>query len=207
MISVRRLTFPLCLIALSSSLIQAQDLSSYRDFRFGMKLGAVAKKAGMNPAEVKTLHQRPVLIQELWWRHSFASSLPEKDAIREVVFSFYNGALFRMVVNYDRNRTEKLTDEDMIQAISAKYGIAIRPVATIVLFSTAHVYNDNEKVLARWEDSRYSYNLYRSFNQPAFGMLVFSKRLDALAQTAIAKAIQLDNQIPQRESDRPKKEE
>ena len=132
--------------------------------------------------------------------------MPETDAVREVVFSFYDGALFRMVVNYDRNRTEGFTDEDMIEAISARCGIAVRPVATIVLFSTAHAYNDKEKVLARWEDSQYSYNLYRSSNQPAFGMLVFSKRLDALAQTAIAKAIRLDNQeAPQRERDRPKK--
>ena len=115
------------------------------------------------------------------------------------MFSFCDGALFRMVVNYDRNRTEGLTDEDMIKAISARYGIAARPVATIVRFSTSQIYNDNEKVIARWEDSRYSYNLYRS-SYSAFGMLVFSKRLDALAQTAIAEAIQLDNrEAPQRE--------
>jgi hypothetical protein len=134
------------------------------------------------------------LIQELWWQRSFGGSVPQTDPVREVVFSFYNGALFRMVVNFDRYRTEWLTDEDMIKAISAKCGIAARPVATIVLFSSSQVYNDSEKVIARWEDSQYSYNLYRSSNQPAFGMLVFSKRLDALAQTAIAKAIQLDNQ-------------
>jgi hypothetical protein len=205
MISVRRVTLLVFLIALSASLIRAQDLSSYRDFQFGMNLGAVAKQAGMNLAEVKTLHQRPALIQELWWQRSFGGSSPQTDPVREVVFSFYDGALSRMVVNYDRYRTEGLTDEDMIEAISAKYGIAARPVATIVLFSSSQVYNDNEKVIARWEDSQYSYNLYRSSNQPDFGMLVFSKRLDALAQTAIAKAIQLDNQeAPQRERERQK---
>ena len=84
-----------------------------------------------------------------------------------------------MVVNYDRNSTEALTDEGMIQAISAKYGIAFRPVSTVVSFSTAHVYNDNGEVLARWENSKYAYSLYRSSNQPAFGMLIVSKRLDA----------------------------
>ena len=46
-------------------------------------------------------------------------------------------------------------------------------------------------------------NLFRSTYQPTFGMLVFSKRLDPLAQTAIAEAIRLDEQgAPQREIER-----
>ncbi len=194
MISLRCVAVPVFLIALSASSIRAQDLSSYRDFQFGMNLSAVAKQAGMNLAEAKTLHQRPALIQELWWQRSFGGSSPRMDPVREVVFSFYDGDLFRMVVNYDRYRTEGLTDEDMIKAISAKCGMAARPVAVIALFSSAQIYNDSEKVIARWEDSQYSYNLYRSSNQPTFGMLVFSKRLDTLAQAAILEAIRLDNQ-------------
>jgi hypothetical protein len=206
MIGVRTVTLLAFLIALSASSIRAQDLSRYRDFQFGMNVSAVAKQTGMNLSAAKTLHQHPALIQELWWQRSFGGSSPQTDPVREVVFSFYNGALCRMVVNYDRRRTDGFTDEDMIEAISAKYGVAARPVATIVLFSSSQVYNDNEKVIARWEDSQYSYNLYRSSNQPVFGMLVFSKRLDALAQTAIAKAIHLDNQeAPRRERERQKK--
>jgi len=198
-ISLRRVTAPVLLIALCASLIRAQDLSSYRDFQFGMDLGMVAMQAGMNPAEAKTLHQRPALIQELWWQRSFGTSSPQADPIREVVFSFCGGALFRMVVSYDRFGTEGLTDEEMIETISARYGPAVRPVGVIVLFSSSTVYNDHEEVIARWEDSHYSYNLYRSSNQPTFGLLIFSKRLDALAQTAIAQAIQSDNQAaPQR---------
>jgi hypothetical protein len=194
MISTRRVTIPIFLIALSASLIHAQDLSSYRDFQFGMNLSAVAIQAGMNLAEAKMLHQRPAMIQELWWQRSFGRSSPQTDPVREVVFSFYNGDLFRMVVNYDRHRTERLTDDEMIKAISAKYGIAARPIATIVFFSSSQIYNDHEKVIARWEDSQYSYNLYRSANQPTFGMLIFSKRLDTLAQTAIVEAMRLDNE-------------
>jgi hypothetical protein len=194
MISAHRVAIPIFLIALSASLIHAQDLSSYRDFQFGMNLSAVAKQVGMNLAEAKMLHQRPAMIQELWWRRPFGESSPQTDPVREVVFSFYNGDLFRMVVNYDRYRTERLTDDEMIEAISAKYGIAAKPIATIVLFSSSRIYNDHEKVIARWEDSQYSYNLYRSSNQPVFGMLIFSKRLDALAHAAIVEAMRLDNQ-------------
>ena len=70
----------------------------------------------------------------------------------------------------------------------------------MVLFFSSQVYNDSENVIARWEDSQYSFNLFRSSYQPSFGMLVFSKRLDPLAQAAIAEAIRLDEQeAPQRE--------
>ena len=104
------------------------------------------------------------------------------------------------MVNYDQIRTEGLTDEDMVEAISAKYGTATRPAAKVILFSSSEVYNDSENVIARWEDAQYSFNLFRSSYQPTFGMLVFSKRLDPLAQAAIAEAIRLDEQeAPQRE--------
>ena len=112
-----------------------------------------------------------------------------------------------MVVNYDRYRTEGLTDEDMVEAISAKYGTATRPADKIILFSSFQVYNDSENVIARWEDSEYSFNLFRSSYQPTFGMLVFSKRLDPLAGKAIIEAIRLDErEAPQREIERQKKQ-
>ena len=191
------------------SVIDPQDLSRYRDFQLGMNLLAVAKQTGVLPSEVRVVYQRPALIQELEWRPqgSLSSSL-QPDSVSEVLFSFYNGQLFRMVVNYDRHRTEGLTDEDMVEAISAKYGIATKPAAKVILFSSSQVYNDSEKIIARWEDPQYSFNLFRSTYQPTFGMLVFSKRLDAQAQAAVAEAIRLDEQgAPQREIERQRKQD
>jgi hypothetical protein len=182
-------------------LTDTPDLSSYRDFRFGMDLLAVAKQAQMQPSDARVIHQRPAVIQELEWRPpgSFAYS-PQADPVQEVLFSFYNGELFRIVVNYDQIRTEGLTDEDMVEAISAKYGTATRPAAKVILFSSPQVYDDSENVIARWEDSQYSFNLFRSSYRPTFGMLVFSKRLDPLAQAAIVEAVRLDKEeAPQRE--------
>ncbi len=192
----------------SATLNYAQDLSRYRDFQFGMNLLAIAKQAEMKPTEARMVYQRPAAIQELEWRvpHSFDSST-QTDPVKEVLFSFYNNELFRMLVNYDQYRTEGLTDEDMVAAISAKYGTATRPAAKIILFSSFQVYNDSEKVIARWEDSRYSFNLFRSSYQPTFGILIFSKRLDTLAQAAIVEAIRLDElEAPQREIERQKKQ-
>lgn len=205
MISTRSLAISFSLVVLSATLVHAQDLSGYRGFQFGMKLVAVAKQTHMKPSEAKMLHQRPAMIQELWWQRPLGGPSPQTDPVREVIFSFYNGELFRMVINYDRHRTEGLTDKDMIGDISAKYGAATMPVATIILFSSSQVYNDSEKVLARWEDARYSFNLFRHSSEPTFGMVVLSKQRDALAQAAVAEAIRLDKQeAPQRDIERQK---
>jgi hypothetical protein len=207
MINTRNLVTSVCWLLLWTPFIHAQDLSKYREFQLGMNLHAVAEKIDARASEVKVLHQRPALIQELAWRpqRGFGSS-HEAESVNEVVFNFYNGELFRIVVSYDQQRTEGLTDQDMVEAISATYGIATRPAANIILFSS-YIYNDSEKVIARWEDSQSSVSLFRSSNQPRFGMLIVSKRVDALAAAAIVKAIRLDEQeAPQREIARQKKE-
>ncbi len=185
--------------------IDAQDLSRYREFEFGMDLGVIAKRADMNPSDAKVIHQRPALIQELTWQpRLYLSSTPQADSVRSILFSFYNGELYRIVISYDRYKTEGLTTKDMVEAISARYGTATRPAAEIT-FSSSQVYNDSEVVLARWENSQYSFSLFRSTYQPTFGMMAFSKRLDALAGTAIVEAIRLDEQeAPQREIERQK---
>src|SRR5512135_509896 len=194
MTRIRSLAIFVLLAALSASLLHAQDLCGYRGFQFGTNLVAVAKQTDMKPSEAKLLHQRPAIIQELWWYPQLGSSSLSMEPVREVVFSFYNGELFRMVINYDQDRTDGLTDEDMVDAISAKYGIAARPVATVVLFSSSQVYNDSQKVIARWQDAQYSFNLFRYFYQPAFGMVAFSKQLDTLAQAAVVEAFRLDKE-------------
>ena len=206
--NTRNLAISVCWLVLGTPLIFAQDLSRYREFQLGMNLLAVAKQIDARPSEVIVVHERPAVIQELEWRARLAlASSREAGSVNEVLFSFYNGELFRMVVSYDQQRTEGLTDQDMIEAISATYGIATQPAANIILFSSSYIYNDSEKVIARWEDSQYSLNLFRSSNQPSFGMLVLSKQMDALAQEAIRQAIQLDEQeAPRRDIARREKE-
>jgi hypothetical protein len=196
-------------VPVSAPLIPTRDLSRYREFQMGMNLLAVTKQAGMKPSEARATHQRPALIQELEWRpQDSLDSAPATEPVKEVLFSFYNGELFRIQVIYDQYKTQGLTNEDMVEAISAQYGPATRPAAKIILFSSFYSYNDSEEVIARWEDSQYSFNLFRSSYRPTFGMLGYSKQLDPLAQAAILKAIQLDEQeAPQREIERQKKED
>ena len=197
------------LAALSMPLMYAQDLSIYRGFRLGMNLPAIAKQAGVKSSEAKVIYQRPAVIQELeWWPQSSSSSSAQADPVKEILFSFYNDELYRIVVNYDQDRTQGLTDEDLIEGISAKYGTPTSPVAKIISSSASQVYSDSEKVIARWEDPQYSFNLFRSSYGSVPGLLVFSKRLEALAQVAIIKALRLNEQeAPQREIDLQKKQD
>ncbi len=203
MISTRILAISILWTVLSPPLPGAGDFSRYREFQFGTSLLAVAKQAGMAPLEAKIIHQRPAVIQELDWQPGRYSS--PADSVKSILFSFCNGELFRMVVNYDRYKTEGLTAEDMIEAISSQYGTATTPDAEIVFPS---LYHETVKVIARWEDSQYSLSLVRSSYQPSFGMIVLSKRLDTLAEAAITEALLLDQQeAPQREIERNKRED
>src|SRR5712692_3960831 len=105
------------------------DLSQYRGFRFGADLSTVAEHAGANPSQAKVIHRRPALIQELAWRPQPLGSSSQTESAKEVVFSFYDGELFRIVVDYDRYETEGLTADDFVDAISATYGPAAKPTA------------------------------------------------------------------------------
>jgi hypothetical protein len=209
MISARSLAIAISWVVLSTPLMYAQDLSQYRELQFGMNLLSVAQQTGMKPSGARTIHQRPALIQELEWRlqHFVGEPSLKTDPVRELLLSFHNDELFRIVVTYDRYRTEGLTDEDMIEALSAKYGTATRPTAKTISFSSSVVYNNTENVIACWEDAQYSFNLFRSYSQ-TLGILVFSKRLDALARAAVVEAIRLDEkEAPERELERKKKQD
>jgi hypothetical protein len=205
--STRTLVLSITWALLSAPLVGAQDLSRYREFQIGMNLAAVAKLANEKPSEAKMVHQRPAVIQELEWQpQRFLSSSPQTDPVKEVLFSFYNGELFRMSVTYDWYRTGGLTSEDVVEAIAAIYGTAARPTAQVIRPSS-QLDSDNEKVVARWEDSQYSLQLLQPSYPPTFRMVLVSKRLESLAGAAVAEALRLDEQeAPQREIERQKKQ-
>lgn len=190
---------------LGTSILDARDFSSYRGLQFGMSLPAAAKEAGTKPAEATILHQRPALVQEIEWRpRPPVLADPKKaDPVREGLLCFINGQLFRIIVTYDRYMVEGMTAEDMIEGISATYGTATRPSGEIALHSN---YAEVAPVIARWEDADYSYDLVRTPNRSSFAMVLYSKRLDALAQAAISEAVRLDAQeAPQRELEKQEK--
>ena len=203
---MRSVVVSLAMILFSAPVIYGQDLSKYRNFSFGMSLVELSKQVDLKPLQTKLIHKRPAVIQELtWWPRESSGSSLQAEPIWQVLFAFYNGELYRILVTYDRHATEGLSVEDMVEAISAKYGTATRPDVEIS-FSTNELYRSTEKVIARWEDSEYSFNLFRSSFLNTFGLVMFSKGLDVQVRAAIAESIKLKEQEdPQREIERQKK--
>lgn len=204
---INRGAIALVMVLFFAPLMHGQDLSKYRNFSFGESLASVSKQVDRQPIEAEVIHQEPALIQELTWfpPQPYGFSSPA-EPVEKVLFSFNNGELYRMLVTYDSSATKGLTDEDMIRVVSAKYGVATRPVAN-VNFPTNPSYRASEKVVARWEDSQYSFNLFRPSGWNTFAIVMFDKRLDAQAGASIAESVLVEQlEAPQEEVARVKKQ-
>lgn len=186
---------------LALPLLGAGDLSRYREFDLHSNLAEIAKQCGTNAEGAATLHERPALIQQLTWRAG------SNDSVKEIEFHFLRGELYRMIVHYSRYSTEGLTEQDVIEATSEIYGAALRPEDEITL-STIYGRDQDAKVIARWEDPDWSYDLVQLQYEPNFTLAVASKSLEGPARLAIDEAIRLDKQeAPQREIDQKKSDD
>jgi hypothetical protein len=178
----------------------ANDLSQYRGFQFGTGLSAVAKQADVDLSQVKVVHSRPALMQELEWHPQNRGASSQKEAAKSVVFSFYGGELFRVEVDYDRYETEGMTAEDFIEAVSATYGTATRPGAPV---KVTQGYGDSGEILAQWQDPQYRFELVRYSYGPTFKLVGISKKLEPSAQATDLEAKRLDDkEAPQRDAAR-----
>jgi hypothetical protein len=179
----------------------AADLSKYRSFELGTDLPTVAGQAGVSPSEAKVIHSRPALIQELRWRPQPLGPSSQKESVQEVVFSFYGGQLYRIAINYDRYETEGLTAGDFIEALSGTYGIAQK--LTLPAGAVQAGSDDQQEIVARWQDSQDCFDLIRSPYGPSFSLIGVLKKLQAPVRAAITEATRLDDQeAPQRDAAR-----
>src|SRR5712664_4260799 len=199
----------LCFVVLllTAPFLRGQDLSKYRHFTFGMSLTRVLERTDQKMADVKVIHGRPALIQELtWWPPNIPGSSFQSDTVEQILFSFYKGELYKISVTYDQTSTEGLTAEDMVKSISAKYGPATNVVLQIDSAKNDR-YDVRQKPVASWEDAQYSFNLVRSSSTDHLGLIIYSKRVNAEAELAIAEAVKLEEQEgPNREAERQRKQ-
>jgi hypothetical protein len=191
----------LALFTAASLTALAEDLSKYREFQFGADLPTVAKLIDVNPSRAKLIHSRPALVQELEWRPQSLGPSAKAESAEGVVFSFYNGTLFRIAVNYSRYATEGLTIEDFVGAISAMYGPAARLPAQAKPVKES--YGDQEETVARWEDPRYRFDLLRFSYGPSYRLIGTLKSLEGPVEAADVEAKRLDDlEAPQRDAAR-----
>jgi len=195
------------LFLLASPILRAQDFSKYRGFSLGSSMAAMLKQTDRKPADVKVIHARPTLIQELtWWPPAVPGASYHADSVEQMLFSFCNGELYKISVNYDTASTQGLTTNDMVKSISEKYGPAT-VLETAPDSALTDRYSSSERGVASWEDSQYFFKLVRSAFTNHFGLIIFSKKVNAEAEIAIADAVTLEKQEkPQRDADLKKKE-
>ena len=199
----------LCFVVLllTAPLLRAQDLSKYRHFTLGMSLTKVLERTGQKMADVKLIHSRPALVQEIgWWPPSVPGVSFQSDTVEQILFSFYNGELYKISVTYDQTSTEGLTAEDMAKSIAEKYGPATS-VSLVIDSAKNDRYDVKPMIVASWEDAQYSFNLGRSSYADRLGLVIYSKRVNEEAELASAEAVKLDEQEgPQREAAIQKKQ-
>jgi hypothetical protein len=162
------------------------------------------KKAGLGERDLQTMHERPVLLQELAWRRPnlVGPDASDWDTVATISFSFIDDQLFGMAVDYDRSRTEGLTANDMIAVLSAKYG----PRSTARLptaISSASVSIDAPAPVAQWQAGDTTLTLNHFAYSGRFALTIVSVRLQALARKAQAAAVAIDaREAPARDAQR-----
>ncbi len=205
--TIRSLIFCLGALLLIAPMLSAQDLSRYRGFSLGTSLPNVLKLSDQKLADVKTIHTRPMLIQELtWWPPSTPGTSSRPDSVEQMLFSFSNGALYKISVTYEHASIEGLTAGDMVKSISAKYGPPTSVESEIDPVVNAR-YDMPQKPVASWQDSQYSFALVRASFTDRFGLVIYAKQVNAEAELAIAEAMKLEEQErPEKEANLRKKE-
>ena len=199
-------------LLLSTAALSGQTAPHYRDFVLGSDLSSVSAQVKASAADVRIIHRRPALIQNLQWRAPFFlpdSNQPRKDPVQQITFSFYNDQLYRLAIDYDRQRIEGLTDADMISALTDVYGpvttLTTKPKTTPTFASSLDVTWGTP--VSQWGNTEYSVVLLRSSFGTGYQVVVTSTELDALARSAALEAVRLDErEAPLREIARQKQE-
>jgi len=208
-ILIKTLVLAVGATALAGTAVIAQSVPRYRDIPLGASLQAVLTATGATMLDVKVLHERPARMQNLEWRPrpTLSQSRAAADPVQLAVFSFYNDQLFAVTVDYDARRTEGLSENDLIDSISATYGLP--PAAPVRKRNDAGNEGDPyaARVLASWKDPIYSITLLRTTYPTAFRMVLDFTELASTARRADLEAVRLNAlEAPGRELARAKKE-
>ena len=151
----------------------------------GDSLLAISRQTGLPVIDATTTPAVSGTVQELRWhaRYVRRGTAPPGDPVDRLVFSFYEQRLFRIVVDYAPDRTEGMTESDMVGAVSGLYGSPIRRTLASDSDSRAPA-RPAETAIAEWTSGDRSVALLALQGQTAFRMIVVSSAL----QTAGARS-------------------
>jgi hypothetical protein len=188
-------------IVLAVSTVSSAELSRYREFELGATVATVTAVT-QNAARLTTIHNRPALLLQLEWRPRYMAGAPQpdRDSIGEVVFSFVDDQLFKIAIEYARDRTSGLTTDDMVGSLTAVYGAPSSPSPQRRTTSSA-VALDAAVVIAEWRHADTTVVLQRKEYSESFFLVITSLPLDIIARKAQATAVAMDQrEAPAREA-------
>ena len=197
----------LFLLTLAPAPALAEDSGKYREFTLGSTVASVLELTGSRPSELRTVHDRPSMLQELVWRprYSAGRALPDVDPVHEMIFSFSDDQLYSITVYYDRTRTAGLTHDDLILALKGVYGVPM-PSAKRHERLARFAPSDVAMPLATWEQGDTVVSLSWSDYRAGYVLVVLSQTRESAARLATTAAIALDErEAPAREEERRKK--
>ncbi len=187
-------------VALAAEVVAAQAPFTYREYSLASTVVTVVRATGARDGDVRLLHERPAAIRQLEWRVPYSATGIADDPVRTILFSFVDDQLYEIVVTYDRDRMEGLTNADVIDALSATYGkpLSTRPPPVRSLLPVS--IPPNASVIAQWEDAESRLSLSRNTYSPELQLVLLSKTLHPRALAAIKEAVRLDaKEAPARE--------
>ena len=163
----------------------ASTLAEYRGVTLGQSVPVVVAALRAQAADVKVISDRPSLVQELTWRPDrfLSGQIAAPDSLGEMILTFHENRLVRIVATYDRERTAGMTEADFQEVMSAAYG----PSA---LLSNAAWANPQpapqRKAIGRWEDRDTLVILWSERYPERTGLVISALPGDALMQVAMA---------------------
>jgi hypothetical protein len=190
--------FTACIV-LAVCTVSSAELSRYREFTLGASVATVTAVTQNAARDLKTVHSRPALLQQLEWRPRYMTGAPQtdRDSIGELVFSFVDDQLFKMSIAYAQDRTAGLTNGDMIASLTALYG-APSPSRKRPGTSPAV---DAPEVIAEWRQADTTLVLQRTPYNTSYVLVITSLSLDTIARKAQATAVTMDErEAPAREA-------
>jgi hypothetical protein len=180
-------------LATSATLARAQGRQHYRTYAMGDSLQAISRQLGQPVVDATSTPAASGAVQELRWhaRDVREGTVTSGDPVDRLVFSFYEHRLFRIVIDYAPDRTEGMTADDVVAAVSTLYG-APRPRTLTSGDDESLPEGSTETVIARWTRGDQSVALLAIEGQTAFRLIIASAALQRLARASGAREAPAD---------------
>ena len=179
----------LVIIALAPLSAFAPSLSHYRNVNLGDTVATVVERLQLSSADVKVLYEEPSLVQEVAWRpHRFVSgTVIVADPLAEMALTFSANRLARIVVTYDREKTQGLTDADLLELLTHTYGPPLLQSTTPQPLTAT----TPRRLIATWADADTRLQLWREEYPRLVGLTITATAADAELENAFVEGARL----------------